>query len=111
MTLNLQNGWTDTFRGLPYQESDGSVIAYTVEEIWDNDEWSASYGEVKVSAGSTPTYSTTVTNRNKLGMGGPELPSTGSMARMLYVLCGGGIMLASLVYGIGTRRTRERRKK
>lgn len=111
VTLNLQNGWTDTFRGLPYQESDGSVIAYTVKEIWDNNQWVAFYGEVRTSAGNTPTYSTTVTNRNKLGMGGPELPSTGSMARMLYVLCGGGIMLASLVYGIGTRRTRERRKK
>ena len=111
VTLSLQNGWTDTFRGLPYQDGNGNVIAYSVEEIWHSDEWVAFYGEVRASAGNIPTYSTTIVNRNRLGMGGPELPSTGSMARMLYVLCGGAIMLASLVYGFGTRRKRERRMK
>ena len=46
---------------------------------------------------------------NTYHAGGPELPSTGSAARLLYVLCGSGIMLGTLVYGIGARRKRERR--
>ena len=53
------------------------------------------------------TYHVTFTNTYHTG--GPELPSTGSAARLLYVLCGSGIMLGTLVYGIGSRRKRERR--
>lgn len=111
VTLSLKNNWTDTFRGLPYLDDKGNVISYTVVESWDNPDWVADYGAISVIGGSTPSYTTSVTNRYLKGMGGPELPSTGYRARMLYELCGGAIMLASLVYGIGTRRKRERRKK
>ena len=109
VTLSLKNSWTDYFRGLPYADDNGNPIAYTVEEIWNNADWLPSYGPVTSSGSSTPTYSTTITNRYRWGMGGPELPSTGTAARLMYLLCGSSIMLASLAYGIGSRRKRERR--
>jgi LPXTG-motif cell wall-anchored protein len=43
--------------------------------------------------------------------GGPLLPNTGSYGRVLYILCGGAILLTALVYGFGARRKRERRMK
>ena len=107
VTLNLQNGWTDTFRGLPYQDSKGNVITYTVQERGGSFDWIAYYGEVTTHPGNPPTYSTTVTNVYRWGTGA-QLPSTGTAARYICVLLGSGIMLASLVYGIGTRRRRER---
>ena len=109
VTLSLKNNWTDTFRGLPYKDETGKAIVYTVQEVWSSKDWVADYGDITVINGSTPTYSTTITNRYILGISGPLLPSTGSRARQNYMLCGGAIMLASLVYGIGTRRKRERR--
>ena len=109
LVLSLRNGWSGTFQGLPYQDDMGNVIVYDVEEVWPNAEWVSYYGEVIASGGTTPTYSTTITNRYLPGMGGPELPSTGTAARIIYVLLGSSIMLASLVIGIGTRRRRERR--
>ena len=111
VTLSLKNGWTDTFMGLPYTDENGNVISYTIEESWLNKDWMAVYGEIKVIpgvGGNPPTYETTVTNVYRWGHG-VELPSTGSPARMLYMLCGSCIMLFSLVYGIGSRRKRERR--
>ena len=107
VTLNLQNGWTDTFRGLPYQDNNGNVITYTVQERAGSFDWIAYYGEVVTHPGNPPTYSTTVTNVYRDGTGA-QLPTTGSAARIVCVLLGSGIMLASLVYGIGTRRRRER---
>ena len=111
VTLTLRNGWTDTFRGLPYEDSSGRPIVYTVEEIWKNEDWLPYYGEVIASNSSPPTYSTTVTNKHRLGVGGPQLPATGSPARMLCILCGSAVMLGSLVYGMVARRKRERRNK
>ena len=110
VTLNLKNGWTDIFRGLPYQDDNGNVIVYTVEESWNSLDWLPEYGPVVTSGGSTPTYSTTVTNVYRWGHG-VELPSTGTHARMLYMLCGVSIMLLTLVYGTVSRRKRERRMK
>ena len=107
ITLNLKNNWQGSFLGLPYTDESGNVIHYTVEENWEQPRWVTSYGEIKSSNGSPPTYSTVITNTYYAG--GPELPSTGSMAREMYVLCGYGLMLGSLVYGIGSRRKRERR--
>ena len=109
VTLNLKNGWTDSFQGLPYKDAAGKVISYTVEEVWHRDNWTVTVGPIVSSGGKIPTYSVTLTNTYSLG--GPILPSTGSYARLMYILCGGGIMLASLVYGIGSRRKRERRMK
>ena len=93
----------------PVLDSDGNVIAYTVEEVWSKDRWTTFYGEITASGSSPPTYSTVITNTYYAG--GPELPSTGTAARLLHILCGGGIMLSSLVYGIVLRRKRERRMK
>ena len=95
--------------GLPYKDENGNIIQYSVEEVWEKERWSTTYGEIVTSGGSPPVYSTTITNTYHPG--GPELPSTGSAARLMYVLCGFGIMLGSLVYGIGSRRKRERRMK
>lgn len=110
VTLSLKNGWEDTFRGLPYVDSNDKVIEYSIVESWDTDDWIPEYGEVITSGGTIPTYDTTITNKYRKGMGGPELPSTGTAARLLYILCGSSILLATLVYGIGLRRKRERRK-
>ena len=109
VTLTLKNNWTETFRGLPYKDSNGDVITYTVEESWRSERWKASYGPIVSSGGSIPTYSTTVTN-TYVPPGGPMLPSTGSFARLAYVYCGFGIMLTSLAIGIRQRRKMERRK-
>ena len=107
VTLNLKNDWRGSFRGLPYRDSDGNVIEYSVQEVWTKDRWTVSYGQIYASGAAVPTYSTTLTNTYY--QGGPELPATGSNARILYVLCGLGIMLMTLVYGIGSRRKWERR--
>ncbi len=109
LTLNLKNNWQGVFQGLPYKDDSGNVIEYTVDEVWQKAKWSITYGEVQSSNSSPPTYSTTITNTYHPG--GPELPSTGSAARLIYILCGACILLASLVYGIGSRRKRERRMK
>ena len=111
VTLSLKNNWKDTFRGLPYVDEHGNVITYSVLESWDNADWVPSYGPVSTSGSSPPKYTASVTNQYRWGLGGPQLPSTGSPARLLYILCGGSIMLATLVYGIASRRKRERRMK
>ena len=109
ITLTLKNNWEGSFLGLPYKDASGNVIQYTVDEVWEKERWSTAYGEITTSGNSPPVYSTVITNTYHLG--GPERPSTGSAARLMYILCGSGIMLASLVYGIGSRRKRERRFK
>ncbi len=109
ITLTLKNDWQGSFLGLPYTDDNGNVIIYTVVEVWGQPRWSTDYGGIQASDGSPPTYSTIITNTYHPG--GPILPSTGSAARLMYVLCGSSIMLGSLVYGIGSRRKRERRMK
>ncbi len=108
-SLSLKNGWSYTFRDLPLYDSSGNPIRYTVEEVPLSEEWQVHYGEIISSGESRPTYSTTVTNTYHVG--GPLLPSTGTAARLLYILCGGSILLTSLVCGILSRRKRERRMK
>lgn len=110
VTLNLKNSWRGAFQGLPYTDANGNVIVYTVEEIWKTEDWIPYYGEITINSGDPPTYSTQITNVYRWGTGA-ELPSTGSAARMLYALCGGSMMLASLAYGIVLRRRRERRQR
>ena len=107
VTLNLKNNWEGSFLGLPYKDENGNVIQYSVTEVWEKERWTTTYGDIVTSGGSPPTYSTVITNTYYSG--GPELPATGSAARLIYILCGAGIMLATLVYGIGSRRKRERR--
>ena len=107
LTLNLKNNWQGEFLGLPYKDDSGKVIEYTVDEVWQKAHWTTSGGEVGSTGGSPPVYSAVITNTYHPN--GPSLPSTGSAARLMYVLCGSGMMLGSLVYGIGLRRKRERR--
>lgn len=106
ITLNLKNGWQGAFQGLPYKDESGNVIQYSVEELWERKGWTTTYSEVITSGGTPPTYSVVITNSYYAG--GPILPSTGSAARLMYTLCGWGIILGALVYGIGSRRKRER---
>ena len=107
LTLSLKNGWEGKFLGLPYTDEAGNVIQYAVVENWSRDSWKTAYGEIVIHNGDPPTYSQSITNQYIPG--GPLLPSTGSAARLLFVLCGAAIMLASLVYGLLDRRKRERR--
>jgi len=109
LTLNLRNNWQGVFQGLPLKDGNGQTINYSVKEVWDKEKWSTSYGEVEAVGGSPPTYSVVITNTYHPG--GPELPSTGSPAQLICILCGFGIMLSTLIYGIGLRRKRERRMK
>ncbi len=112
VTLNLKNGWTDTFWGLPYKDNSGEVIKYTVEESWETEDWLPEYGkviEVK-ETGQLPTYETTVTNAYRWGHG-YELPSTGGIGRKVWILSGFIIMIGALVFGCILRRKRERRLK
>jgi fibro-slime domain-containing protein len=109
MTLTLKNNWQGVFQGLPYKDENGNVIVYTVDEVWTKSKWNTSYGEVQTISGNPPTYSTVITNTYKPG--GPELPSTGSSARLTHVLCGAFVLLTVLVFAIGSRRKRERRIK
>lgn len=109
VTLNLKNGWIGVFQGLPYKDSGGNVIKYTVQEVNKKDIWSVNYGVVGSSGGTVPNYSTVVTNTYKTGV--PMLPETGSYARMMYMLCGASIMLGTLIYGISFKRKLERRVK
>ena len=110
VTLSLKNGWRDTFLGLPYRDADGNVIVYTVEESWQTSYWRPTYGQVVVVNGNPPTYSTYITNTH-VSAGGPELPGTGTAARMIFVLSGLSILLGSLVYGFASRCKQERRMK
>jgi fibro-slime domain-containing protein len=107
VTLTLKNGWEGVFLGLPYRDEAGNVIQYTVEEVWEKDRWTTEYGQIQTTGSDPVEYSVTIVNTYHAG--GPELPATGSAARLMYVLCGAGIMLCSLAYGIGSRRKRERR--
>ncbi len=109
VTLTLKNNWQGSFLGLPYKDANGNVIVYTVDEVWEKDRWTTAYGEVIASGGSPPTYSVTITNTYHAG--GPALPATGSAAQGIFELCGAVIILGTLVYGIGSRRKRERRVK
>ena len=108
LTLTLKNNWQGTFLGLPYKDDNDRVIAYTVEEIWDKPRWTTEYSPIQTTGNDPPSYSVVIINTYHAG--GPELPSTGSAARLMYVLCGSGIMLGTLAYSIWLRRKRERRK-
>ena len=109
VTLNLKNNWTATFQGLPYRDADGNVIVYTVEEATKFDIWRPTYGPVTTLSGNPPTYGTHITNVHA-SAGGPMLPGTGSAARMIFVLCGAGILLATLVYALISKHNRGMRE-
>lgn len=107
VTLNLKNNWTESFKGLPYTDSDGNVIQYTVSEVINSDKWSVSYGETIVKEGNPPTYQITITNTYRDG--GPELPSTGGHGKIVWVLSGAAIMLIAVMAGCVLRFRRARK--
>lgn len=107
VTLTYQNNWTDTFRGLPYEDADGNVITYSVEESWKTADWTPHYGEVIEKPDGT--YETTVTNIYNWG-NGVELPSTGGTGQTIWVLGGFAMMAGALVCGYILRRRNERRR-
>jgi hypothetical protein len=109
ITLTLKNGWRGVFRGLPYEDADGNVIVYSVEEVINKDMWIVSYSEMTTTGGSPPNYSTTITNTYRTG--GPILPTTGSAERLMYIVCGTSILLGTLIYGFWLRCKEERRRK
>ena len=108
--LTLQNGWEVTFDGLPYRDSEGNLITYTVSEEFNEIGWEIIYGEMRYMTGYPGTYEILITNRNTAGQG-LELPSTGGYGYPPWLLLGTGIMLSSLVAGCVLRYKRERRKK
>lgn len=110
LTLSLKNGWTDSFRGLPYEDENGVPIVYTIGEGAIHEDWEPFYGEVITVPGTVPTYETTVTNVYRYGHG-YELPSTGGIGRAPLILCGLTLMIGSLVCGCVLNRKRERRRR
>ncbi|MEE1281461.1 MAG: Cna B-type domain-containing protein [Acutalibacteraceae bacterium] len=107
-TLNLKNNWTATFEGLPYTDANGDIITYSVEESYDIDNWIPSYSDVKKIEGEIPSYEVTVTNTYRWGRG-YELPATGSYGRVIWILSGAFIAIASLVCGYISRHKRTRK--
>ncbi|MBE6686191.1 MAG: Cna B-type domain-containing protein [Ruminococcaceae bacterium] len=108
VTLSLKNAWTASFKGLPYEDSEGNAIVYSLQEVINGDKWIVSYGEMTASGASPPVYSSTITNTYRTG--GPMLPATGTPSRILYILCGSAIMLCPVIYMLSFRRKRERRR-
>lgn len=109
-TVSLKNNWTATFKGLPYLDEEDNPIVYTVEESWDNSDWIPSYGPVTAIGGEIPTYEITITNSYRW-TGSYELPGTGGIGTIIYILCGLILVLGPLVYGFSLRRRYERRSK
>ena len=102
-TVSLKNNWVAEFNGLPYLDSAGEPITYTVVESWETNDWIVSYGPVNSSGGTIPTYETTVTNTYRW-TGSFELPPTGGIGYPIYILSGLVLILAPLVYGLRLRR-------
>ena len=107
LTLTLKNGWQGIFQGLPCTDANGNVIQYTVVENWEKERWTTTYEPIRTTGDNPPAYTAVITNTYRPG--GPELPSTGSAARLTYLLCGTGMLLLALVLGLSSRRKRERR--
>ena len=109
-TVSLKNNWTVVFNGLPYLDDNANPIVYTVTESWDNLDWIPIYGPVTTTGGEIPTYETTVTNTYRW-TGSYQLPGTGGIGTLIYILCGLALTLGPLVYGFSLRRRYERRSK
>ncbi|MBO7251558.1 MAG: Cna B-type domain-containing protein, partial [Oscillospiraceae bacterium] len=111
ITLNLKNNWKGIFQGLPYRNDNDDVIVYTVEEVWTDEFFLPVYGEIQVDDSTDiPTYSISITNVYR-APGGPELPATGTIARMLFFLFGSAILLTTFAYGIFSRRIKRSRRR
>ena len=100
-TLDLRSGWEALFQGLPYQDNNGNVYQYRIEEVAQED-WIPVYGEVTQISG-TNNWQVTITNHYRW-TDAYELPSTGGIGYPLLILCGLPLVLAPLVYGLSLRR-------
>ena len=109
-TVSLKSNWTATFHGLPYLDEEDHPIVYTVEESWDTEDWIPVYGPITTISGESPTYETTITNTYRW-TGSYELPGTGGIGTLIYILCGLILVCGPLVYGFSLRRRYERRSK
>ena len=109
-TISLKSNWAVVFNGLPYLDDDGNPITYTVVESWESADWIPVYAPVVTVQGDVPTYEMTVTNTYRW-TGDYELPSTGGMGNLIYILCGLLFALGPFVYGFRLRRRYERRSK
>ena len=108
ITLNLKNGWSDIFQGLPYIDENGDEIIYTVEEVWENVDFKPTYGEVIRLQGDPAVYEITVVNTYRWGHV-QELPATGGLGTTPYTAAGLVLMLlaAGLLMYKKTRRKEE----
>lgn len=110
-TVSIKNEWTAVFNGLPYLDEAGNIIAYTVVENWETEDWIPTYGPISVVGGSeVPTYTTTIINTYSR-TNATELPSTGGGGPLIYILCGLIFALGPFVYGFSLRRKYGRRSK
>ena len=109
VTLSLKNNWTDTFKGLPYKDSNGNVIKYTVEESDFSYDWIPVYEPIQQIGGPTPTYETIITNHYRW-TGSVELPSTGGLGYPVYMLVGLVLVTAPFVYAFKLKKKHERGK-
>lgn len=109
-TVSLKNNWTAVFNGLPYLDEEDKPIVYTVEESWDNTDWIPIYGPITTINGDVPTYETTVTNTYRW-TGSYDLPATGGIGNIIYILSGLTFILGPLVYGFSLRSRNKRRSK
>lgn len=107
VTLNLKNNWTDTFKGLPYKDSNGNVIKYTVVEGNDFLDWIPVYEPVQEIRGSPPTYEALITNHYRW-TGSVELPSTGGLGYPVYMLIGLTLVIVPFVYTFKLKKQYER---
>ena len=98
------------FNGLPYLDDAGNPISYTVVESWKTDDWIPVYGPITTISGEIPTYETIITNSYRW-VGSYDLPSTGGIGNLIYIVCGLMLVLGPLVYGLYLRRRYKRRLK
>ena len=107
-TIDLKSNWEAVFQGLPYQDANGNVYAYKIEEV-ENPDWIPAYGQITKING-TNNWQVTLTNNYRWD-DAYELPSTGGAGIFLHILCGLLLVAAPLVYGISLRRKYERRSR
>lgn len=108
VTLSLKNNWTDTFKGLPYKDSNGNVIVYTVIEGGDLYDWIPVYDPIDIKNGSIPIYETSITNHYRW-TGEVELPATGGLGYPIFILIGSILVVGPFVYSFKMRKMHERR--
>jgi hypothetical protein len=108
VTLALKNNWEAVFQNLPYQDANGNVYEYKIEEV-ENPDWIPSYGQITRISG-TNNWQVTLTNNYRWD-DAYELPSTGGTGIFIHILCGLLLVAAPLVYGISLRRKYERRSR